>query len=249
MKKTTIFLFIFIFLSIISLPVYSIFKESKVIKKILLGERINIISPDNSKGEIILYSFEPNIRFLDIVEISPQLIDKKGIESFLGMQDIIYLESLNLPERLHLEYELRKTPSFRRRYQQLYRKENKEEIIGLVLNSEKMSPFYARPKFLSSDQEITQKIVVDVWNATNIPRLGEKVSKNLRKYGVDVVKWDTYPKKENYTQVIDRTGNINIAYQIAELINCKNVKTELAPALLVDVSLILGGDFQIENGS
>ncbi len=88
---------------------------------------------------------------------------------------------------------------------------------------------------------------VEVWNASNKPLAAKTVMNYLRKSGFDVVKIGDFSTRQNQTLVVDRSGDLRPAQAVAEALK-DNVGAEVVsrpePSLHVDVSVILGNDFQ-----
>ena len=72
----------------------------------------------------------------------------------------------------------------------------------------------------------------------------------LRQKGFDVVKIGDFSTRQNQTLVVDRSGNIRAAQAVAEALK-DDVNAEVVsrpePALHVDVSVILGNDYQVSE--
>lgn len=92
---------------------------------------------------------------------------------------------------------------------------------------------------------------VEVWNASPHSRLAYDVTLRLRSYGFDVVTFGNYTTRQHRTLVIDRTGNVWTAHTVARLLAATDadVVTSVDPARLVDVSVILGENYQTLEGS
>ncbi len=70
-----------------------------------------------------------------------------------------------------------------------------------------------------------------------------KVTKLLRRQGIDVIKWGNYGEKKESTLLIDRCGDINKVQKVAKILTCRDIITHIEPARLVDVTVILGEDY------
>jgi transglutaminase-like putative cysteine protease len=93
-------------------------------------------------------------------------------------------------------------------------------------------------------------IQVEVLNATDINGISERTADYLRNNKVDVVNMGNYFVNDvPYTIVIDRRGNKANAYQIAKYLNVneKNVITQINNDYLVDVTIIVGRDYNRLN--
>ncbi len=89
---------------------------------------------------------------------------------------------------------------------------------------------------------------VEVWNASDKPQAARIVMNFLRKNGFDVVKIGDFSTRQNQTLVVDRSGDLRPAQAVANVLK-DNVSAEVVsrpePSLHVDVSVILGNDFQV----
>ena len=66
----------------------------------------------------------------------------------------------------------------------------------------------------------------------------------LRQFGIDAVRWGNYGSGKKYTTIIDRRGDIDLAYRIASVVGCSEVRTEIDRSRLVDLSIVIGDDFR-----
>ncbi len=87
-------------------------------------------------------------------------------------------------------------------------------------------------------------VVVEVWNATSRRGLAEDLQLYLRQFGIDAVRWGNYGNYKKYTTVIDRQGDIGLAYRVARVVGCSEVKTEIDKTRLVELSIVIGDDFK-----
>ena len=91
---------------------------------------------------------------------------------------------------------------------------------------------------------------VEVFNASGRSELALKTTRQLRTRGFDVVYYGNYPSLEPKTMVIDRTGQMESAKEIAKGLGFPNpeIFTRLNPDRLVDVTVILGKDCLAPEG-
>jgi LCP family protein required for cell wall assembly len=88
---------------------------------------------------------------------------------------------------------------------------------------------------------------VEVWNASNQSQCAKIVMALLRQKGFDVVKIGDFSSRQNQTLIVDRSGDIRAAQAVAEALKdgaAAEVVSRPEPSLHVDVSVILGNDFQ-----
>ena len=104
--------------------------------------------------------------------------------------------------------------------------------------------------FMREDpQEIYKKnssIRVEVLNGCGVDRLAIKVANVLRKRGFNVVKIGN-ASQENFEKsvVIERSNeNMDNAHYFAQRIGCKNIGKDIDPALYIEITLIVGKDYE-----
>ena len=105
---------------------------------------------------------------------------------------------------------------------------------------------------LASDDSDTEKtlakdlIQVEVLNGCGKNGIADKFTELLRKNNFDVVNTGNYKTFDvNYSIVIDRTGNLQNAIKLADLLNIdrKNVIQQINKNYFLDVTLIVGKDY------
>ncbi|MFN3411431.1 MAG: LCP family protein [Exilispira sp.] len=89
------------------------------------------------------------------------------------------------------------------------------------------------------------KITVEVLNASPQKGLAKIVRDRLLLYGINVVYYGNYNNPGKITRIIDRIGNLDKAQQIASILRSKNVETSINTSLGVDVTIIIGEDYNI----
>jgi hypothetical protein len=98
-------------------------------------------------------------------------------------------------------------------------------------------------------EEIYKKnsdIRVEVLNGCGVDRLALRVTNILRKKGFNVVTiGDTNNQNFQETVVIERSDkDLKNAKYFAQQIGCKNIGEDIDPALYLEVTLILGKDYE-----
>ena len=92
------------------------------------------------------------------------------------------------------------------------------------------------------DESLT--ITLEILNGTNIDGLAKRTKALFENYGFDVVSYRNADNDKYLdTVVLDRKGNISMAEKIAEVIKCDKIHTRIEPDINVDVTLILGKNF------
>ncbi len=91
------------------------------------------------------------------------------------------------------------------------------------------------------------RATVEVWNASNKPQTAKIVMNLLRQKGFDVVKIGNFSTRQYQTLVVDRSGDLRPAQAVTEALKdgvSAEVVSRPEPSLHVDVSVILGNDYQ-----
>ena len=88
---------------------------------------------------------------------------------------------------------------------------------------------------------------VEVWNASNQPNAARYVTNLLRSRGFDVVKYGPFKTRQQRTLVIDRSGKLRPAQQVAQAF--QNLEPDVVSRVdlgrQVDVWVIIGNDFVV----
>ena len=94
-------------------------------------------------------------------------------------------------------------------------------------------------------QPIGDRIKIEVLNGSENPGQAQSLRNYLIKYGFDVVHFGNAMRSDyKKTIVIDRIGRPSLAKRIAEIINCQEVYSRIDKSLMVDVTIIIGADFE-----
>lgn len=97
------------------------------------------------------------------------------------------------------------------------------------------------------NDEVKSKILqVEVLNGCGIAGAGDVITNSLRQKGFDVISTGNYQTFDmDETIIIDRIGIIDNGYRVADSLGItrKNVITQINRNLLLDVSIIIGKDF------
>ena len=90
------------------------------------------------------------------------------------------------------------------------------------------------------------RIRVEVLNASGKSGLARRATESLRAQGFDVVYFGTARRDAvpgGRSVVLDRAGNLRNAQQIARALNIQRVESQPDPGLVLDVTVLLGGDW------
>ena len=89
----------------------------------------------------------------------------------------------------------------------------------------------------------THTFAVEVLNGTTVNGLARRVTRALRREGIDVVYFGSADDNDvDRTMVIARRGDITAAGVVQEILGVGAVADDPAPQLLLDVTVILGRD-------
>lgn len=83
---------------------------------------------------------------------------------------------------------------------------------------------------------------VEVLNGTTRAGLARSATERLRDAGFDVVYFGNGPRTDS-TVVLDRVGRPEVARAVAEALGIRRVRSEPAPGLYLDVTVMLGADW------
>lgn len=115
-----------------------------------------------------------------------------------------------------------------------------------------LAPFAQRDSY---ESQVTRadwrgRSTVEVWNASDKPQAAKVVMNLLRKDGFDVVKIGDFSTRQNQTLVVDRSGDLRPSQAVADALKAgvtAEVVSRPEPTLHVDVSVIIGNDYQVSD--
>ncbi len=115
-------------------------------------------------------------------------------------------------------------------------------VLGLgsggeaVVGRAPTSPLTGRP---------TERVRVEVLNASGTPGLAREATRVLRDHGYDVVFFGNAPKSfsRDTSLVIDRAGREGLARQVAEAVEVDVVRSRPDTSLLLEVTVVIGRDW------
>lgn len=97
------------------------------------------------------------------------------------------------------------------------------------------------------DYKSNEKIIqIDVLNGCGTAGIAVKFTEFLRARGFDILEMGNYKSFDvQETLVVDRTGNIENAYKIAQALGVdrKNVIQQISPDSYLDCSVVIGKDY------
>jgi hypothetical protein len=94
----------------------------------------------------------------------------------------------------------------------------------------------------------TERVRVEVLNASGVPGLARKGTELLRDGGFDVVSYGNAPGFAPDTSlVLDRVGRMELARSVADVVQIPRVYARPDSNVFVDVTVVLGRDWAAEN--
>ena len=102
-------------------------------------------------------------------------------------------------------------------------------------------------KFLNDEGPIPigDDIKIEILNGSNNPGQAQNLRNYFVEYGFNIVHFGNALRNDyEKTVVIDRVGKPILAKRIADIINCKEVYTKIDKSLMVDITIIIGNDFE-----
>ena len=123
-------------------------------------------------------------------------------------------------------------------------------LAGVILTALLLSQFTATkevppPVLTVTENGVQRAVFAEVLNASGERRVAVKITDYLRGKGVDVKDFGTFNDSlMARTYVIDRTGNIEAARGVAQLLGVsgERILSRPNPRLLVDVTVLVGKD-------
>jgi LCP family protein required for cell wall assembly len=123
-----------------------------------------------------------------------------------------------------------------------------EEFITPIENGQWLRERIVNLKKFISDEgpaPIADQINIEILNGSGNPGQAQSLRNYLIEYEFNVVHYGNALRNDYVnTIVIDRIGSLTLAKRVADIINCKEVYTRIDKTLLVDVTIIIGNDFE-----
>ena len=92
---------------------------------------------------------------------------------------------------------------------------------------------------------VGDEINIEILNGSTNPGQAQSLRNYFVEYGFNIVHYGNAPRNDyEKTLVVDRIGRPSLARRIADIINCQEVHTRIDKTLLVDVTIIIGNDFE-----
>lgn len=189
---------------------------------------------------------------LKIMEQKDKLLNMKKIPNTIR---IIYSKvktDLTLLDFQYLAEQIKKISSDKFYYDVMPTKplkiDNISYLVPLNVSGESYAQYLIKKikSFLIEDKiNYDSTITVEILNASPQKGLAKIIRDKLIQYGINVIYYGNSNFSSKITRIIDRIGNIEKAQQIATILRTKNVETSINPSLAVDVTIIVGEDYNI----
>jgi LCP family protein required for cell wall assembly len=164
----------------------------------------------------------------------------ENIDTNLGKKDMIVLIN-----------ELRDLNSSRLLFYRMFGKNTvikDEKFITPVENGKWLQErIEAVKKFLNDDGPVPigDEVNIEILNGSGNPGQAQSLRNYFLEYGFNVVHYGNALRNDyEKTIVIDRVGRPSLAKRIADIVNCREVYTRIDKTLLVDITIIIGNDFE-----
>lgn len=123
-------------------------------------------------------------------------------------------------------------------------------ILIFALGSRMLYPRIVTERVSVDPALVSSVIQLEVLNGCGIPGIATRFTDSLREYGFDVVEtgnFDHFNVEKSF--VISRSGQMENALRVAKAIGIpeQNVIREASPDFFLDVTLIIGSDFESLN--
>ncbi len=211
--------------------------------------------------QLLMYRYGEN-GLGDTVENSRLLVEalidrSRDIESFFESPRIAGIlmddveTSFNRKDLRILAREMQKLGSSRLLFYKMYGKNvtvEDEDYVTPVENGRWLRERIETVRnFISDDgpAPIGDEIKIEILNGSGNPGQAQSLRNYFLEYGFNVVHFGNALRNDyEQTLVIDRIGRPSLARRIADILNCREVYTRIDKTLLVDVTVILGNDFE-----
>ncbi|MDZ7718580.1 MAG: LytR C-terminal domain-containing protein [Balneolaceae bacterium] len=123
-------------------------------------------------------------------------------------------------------------------------------ILLVALFSRILYPRIVTDRIQEDPSLISEVIQLEVLNGCGITGIATRFTDKLREYGFDVVETGNYDHFDvSKTFIISRSGQMENAYRVADALGVSHqqVLREQAPEYYLDVTLIIGSDYQSLN--
>ncbi len=123
-------------------------------------------------------------------------------------------------------------------------------LLLVALSSRIIYPRIVTERATVDPALVTNIIQLEVLNGCGVPGIATRYTDTLRRYGFDVVETGNYDHfNVSYSFVISRSGEMENARRVANAIGIPEdrVLREQSPDFYLDVTLIIGSDFESLN--
>lgn len=123
-------------------------------------------------------------------------------------------------------------------------------FLLIALTSRIIYPRILTERSVSSTALVTNIIQLEVLNGCGVPGIATRYTDSLRRYGFDVVETGNFDHfNVDYSFVVSRSGQMEDARRVANAIGIpeERILREQSPDFYLDVTLIIGSDFESLN--
>lgn len=123
-------------------------------------------------------------------------------------------------------------------------------ILLIALGSRFLYPRVVAERMVADPALVSNVIQLEVLNGCGVPGIATRFTDQLREYGFDVVETGNYDHFNlSQSLVISRSGQMENARRVAEALGIpeQQILTEQSPDFYLDVTLVIGSDFEQLN--
>jgi len=189
---------------------------------------------------------------LKIIEKKDTLLSMKSIPNTIKVIYSKVKTDLTLLDFQHLSEEIPKIGIEKFYYDIMPTKplkiDNVSYLVPLNVQGESYAQYLMKKIklfLLDENKQFDKTITVEILNGSPQMGLAKIIRDKLILYGINVVYYGNSKTPSKVTRIIDRTGNIEKAQQISAILRTKNVETSINNNLSVDVTIIVGEDYNI----
>ena len=176
------------------------------------------------------------------------LLDNIRVSKVLTREIVTNMDRRDL---LVLASEMKKVSASKIQFYRMYGKNTtikEEQFITPIENGSWIKSRIENLKKFINDEgpaPMGDEIHIEILNGSTNPGQAQSLRNYFVEYGFNIVHYGNAPASDyEKTLVIDRIGRPSLAGRIADIINCQEVHTKIDDTLMVDVTIIIGNDFE-----
>jgi len=121
------------------------------------------------------------------------------------------------------------------------------KIIGMMKSAPPARKSGRTAESVKTLESLNDAPTVEVWNASNQPNMARFVASYLRRQGFDVVRYGPFATRQERTLIVDRSGQLRPAQQVAKVLARGSFEPEVVSRVdisqQVDAWVLIGNDF------